>query len=397
MITAKFSKSYDDVLSQAYLFHSGLVRDLASFTSFSPIFTATYASDFLDLIEDAGEIPTNEEDLNNQVILSNEVESKMEEARVLYRKLMSYVHVKWGNNDSILRAFGNNLYEKARKSVQSMVNLLELANRAAESPKYKADLIAVGFTQLDIDRLLSLSEELNDAYNDQQEFIQLSSDRTEQRVIAFNKVWDVMVQINYASKQVFVDSPALIEYYLLYPESGTIGKLTAPQNFMFDPVNYDFSWSAVDNATSYELQQSIDGVNWDEYWSGNATNCAYEEDPTTVIYFRCRARNASGLGPASSLLTYDFAPGLIAPANFAYNSNTFYFTWEPVPDAEYYEFQYRAQTNPTWNSLNAGSATSFYHADPPGGYLSRVRGAVGTNFGPWSNELSYSVGPIQPD
>jgi len=66
MITAKFSKSYDDVLTQAYLFHSGLIRDLVSFSTYSPIFTADYASDFRDLIDDAGEIPNNEKDLNNK-------------------------------------------------------------------------------------------------------------------------------------------------------------------------------------------------------------------------------------------------------------------------------------------------------------------------------------------
>lgn len=392
MITAKFSKSYDDVLSQAYLFHSGLVRDLASFTAFSPLFNVDYASDFLDLIVDAGEIPTNEEDLNNQVILSSEVEGKMEESRVLYRKLNSYVHVKWGNNDPTLRAFGSNLYDKARQSPQKMVNLLELANRAAESAKYKTDLIAVGFTQLDIDRLLSLSEELNDVYNDQQEFIQLSADRTEQRVIAFNKVWDVMVQINYASKQVFVDSPALIEYYLLYPESGTIGKLTAPQNFMFDPVNYDFSWSAVDNATSYELQQSTDGTNWTEYWTGSETTCSYEESPVTMMYYRVRGRNSSGYGPVSDTIAYDFAPPLVAPSNFEYDPNSYYFSWNAVPNAQYYEFQYKEVSHATWSSLNAGDATRFLHADPPGNYLARVRAVSGTTMGPFSVEISYSPG-----
>ena len=68
-----------------------------------------------------------------------DLDSKLEEARLLYRKLISYVNLKWGNNDVALRAFGSNLYDKARQSPPKMVNLLELANRAAESTKYKTD------------------------------------------------------------------------------------------------------------------------------------------------------------------------------------------------------------------------------------------------------------------
>ena len=114
MKSLKFSKSYNDVLTQAYLFHSGLVRDLASFTAYSTRFTVTYTSDFLDLIEAAGELPTNEEDLNNQVILSLDLDSKLDNARLLYRKLISYINLKWGNNDAALRAFGSNLITKLR-------------------------------------------------------------------------------------------------------------------------------------------------------------------------------------------------------------------------------------------------------------------------------------------
>ena len=102
-------------------------------------------------------------------------------------------------------------------------------------------MIAVGFTQLDITALLTLSAELNTIYNNQQEFIQLTSDRAEERVIAFNKVWDVMVQINFASKQVFKDSPALIEYYLLYPEGPGPGALTAPTGLSFTISNMKIS------------------------------------------------------------------------------------------------------------------------------------------------------------
>jgi hypothetical protein len=343
MLSTKFSKPYDDVLSQAYLFHSGLVRDLALFTAYSPLFNAAYASDFLDLIEDAGELPTNEEDLNNQVILTNDVESKMEDARLLYRKLISYVNLKWGKNDSVLRAFGNNLYEKARKSVKSMINLLELANRAAESAKYKVDLIALGFTQLDITELLTLSQDLNEVYNNQQEFIQLSSDRAEVRVVAFNKVWDVMVQINFASKQVYIDSPALIEYYLLYPEGPGPGSLTAPTGLEFVLANMTLRWTAVNNATSYSAEISDDGgANYIEIYTGPDNQFIYDGSYENNLKMRIRARSAGGYSNFSDIFDFAYFSNLPFPENLEVSlvnntANTIRLTWNPVPSATVYK------------------------------------------------------------
>ena len=85
-------------------------------------------------------------------------------------------------------------------------------------------------------------------------------------------------------------------------------------------------------------------------------------------------------------------PTLPAPSYISYNSDTYYFTWGAVPNAESYEFQYREESNPTWLSLNAGIATNFLHADPPGDYIARVRAISGTTMGEWSSELSYSPG-----
>lgn len=313
MISKKFNKSYDDALSQAYLFHSGLVRDLSLFTAYSPMFNAPYAANFLDLITDAGLLPTNDEDLNNQVIISLDVNNKLEESKNHYRKLISYVNLKWGDSVAVLRSFGNNLYEKARQSPQRMVNLLELANRAAESLKYKADLIAIGFLQSDITELLTLANELNDLYNDQQEFIQLSSEKAEQRVLAFNKFWDEMVKINNASKIVFKDSPAMIDYYLLYPEGSGPGPLAAPSNLQFDQVNNVITWNSVTNATSYKIEVSFEGGAFEEIYADEMTE-AYYVPPSSpsVFVIHAMARNASGLGPVSPL-TVNYNPPLQSP------------------------------------------------------------------------------------
>jgi hypothetical protein len=218
MITKKFNRTYDDTLTQAYLFQSELVADKIAFTAFSSIFADPFAANFLNLIEETGLIPTKEEYLNNQVIYSMQVEESMEKARAHYQKLLFYVGIAYTNSDTTLLAFGSNLYLKARQMPQRMLNLLQNAHKNANSATYNATLISVGFTQIEIDLLETLEQELMTVYNAQQDYIQHTYKRTEDRTIAFNQVWDEMVKISNASKLIFKDSPAKIEYYLLYPE-----------------------------------------------------------------------------------------------------------------------------------------------------------------------------------
>ena len=391
MITKKFSKTYDEALTQAYLFHSEFVLDLALFTAFSPSFDVEFASDFLDLITAADAIPTNQEDLNNQVILSTAVEQQMIIARAIYQELLVYVGIAFPNSETALLAFGNNMYDKARLLPQKMMNLLQLAHRNADSTTYKTALIAAGFLQTDIDSLTTIETELNTRFNAHKDYMQHTYSRTEERAIAFNKVWDEMVKINAASKIVFKNSPAKIEFYLLYPETTPIGSLTAPVNFTFDAENLIFSWDAVENATSYEFETSTDGTNYLEYWAGSELSCTLTEVPTTLMYFRVRARNAGGYGPFSSVIEYNFTIPLTAPQNLSYNSLTSTFSWNPVATATNYEFQYRHTVQVTWTSLLVGNNTSLHHLDPAGEYVCRVRAKRDSDFGPFSVELSYTV------
>jgi hypothetical protein len=391
MIQKKFSKTYDEALTQAYLFHSEFVLDLALFTAFSPSFDADFASDFLDLIEAADTIPTNQEDLNNQVILSTAVEEQMVVARSIYQELLVYIGLAVPNSETALLAFGNNMYEKARYSPQKLVNLLQLAHRNANSTVYKAALIAAGFLQTDIDSLETIATELNTRYNVQQDYLQHTYSRTEERTIAFNAVWDVMVKINAASKIVFKDSPAKIEFYLLYQASTPIGTLTAPTNFEFNNGTLIFDWHAVENATSYELESSTDGTNYSSYWTGTELSCTLTEIPSTMMYYRVRARNAGGYGPSSDVIQYDFHPPLVAPSNIVLIPHLSQFMWGNVISATSYEFQFKHTDQENFTSINVGLVTSYIHLDPAGDYVCRVRAVRNLEYGPFSNELYYTV------
>ena len=363
-----------------------ITRDISEFSAFNVLAANVSA---LQTLCDAFEIfPTDEFIYQEYLSATEEKDNLVAEIKVMMRNIALRVELKWGKSSQKYKSLGI--------ADMSQLNDEAFTTRArmlwAFANDYKTELASEGLTQVMLDDLNDKIQDLDDARRDQIKKGSYRVEMTTERITKGNELYNLVARYCEIGKRIWDGvNPAFYNDYIIYTTTSP-GSLTAPQNFMFDPVNYDFSWSAVANATSYILQQSTDGTNWSQYWSGHETTCAYEESPTTVIFFRVIAHNAGGNSAPSTVIQYNFAPGLIAPTNFNYNAGTFYFSWNAVPNAEYYEFQYRAQTNPTWNSLNAGSATSFYHADPPGDYVARVRGAVGTNFGPWSVEEEYSVG-----
>ena len=118
---------------------------------------------------------------------------------------------------AVLQNFGSSLYSNVGRSAPKMMTVLQLAYKNASIPENKALLLAAGFTQADIDAINSTESALNTAYNVQQDYIQQTYLRTEERISAFNAVWDELVLISGASKFIFTDSPAKRRFYLLYP------------------------------------------------------------------------------------------------------------------------------------------------------------------------------------
>ena len=390
MATIEIKRNYTMLDAELCMFASNLcvrlTRDLSDLSTFGIQASSITA---LKALGDDFEAFPSDDTYYGEMLLATQTKNQLaDQVRESIRNMALRVQLKWGANSPQYKTLGDMAVSKFSDEVLSGIADKILGRMNV----YLADLASTGLTQQDIDDYEELIESYEEALNSLSSAIELRDIKAKERILMGNELYSFVVNYCEIGKRVYEKSdPAKYNDYIIYTTTSP-GSLTAPQNFMFDPVNYEFTWSAVTNATSYEFQESPDGVNWSEYWTGADTHCFYEEDPTTVIYFRCRARNASGFGPASDTIMYDFAPVLVAPSNFNYNSGTYYFTWNAVPNAEYYEFQYRVQTNPTWNSLNAGSATSFLHADPPGDYLARVRAVSGSTMGPWSIEEEYSVG-----
>jgi hypothetical protein len=258
-----YIKPDDEMLEQAQTMHDSFVIDKASFIAMYTPLADPFAANFQTALDSAQALPTSDEDLAELAVLTEYVDTELENSRVQYQKLISYVKILFPDSLAKQGIFGVNKYVKVYKSAMKMYDLMQLAYRKANSVEYKTDLIALGFTQLEINKLNTFATALYDANKTQEDFKQTIKINTEERITAYNTVWAFMVTISNASKQVFINDYAKIQEYLLYPEGESgLGK---PQNLVatYDPLNppnITLIWDAVLNATSYNVYYNIANI-----------------------------------------------------------------------------------------------------------------------------------------
>jgi hypothetical protein len=217
----KRNYNYDDLkmLEKSQVFHDSFVKDKADFITAFPMFEDPFASDFQDAITAANALPDNLEVVQGIGIITEQIDIQMELARKAMQKLLLYVRVAFDKSKQKSKVFGSDEFIKAYNNPFKMRDLLEKANRLAEISENKTALLAAGYSQPDIDGLLTISEELGEKITEREDLKSERLTKTEERLTAYNLVWSYLVKISEASKVVYSDSPAKLHEYLLYPNS----------------------------------------------------------------------------------------------------------------------------------------------------------------------------------
>ena len=358
------------------------LTDLADFGITAPKIAA------LKALGDAFEVLPSDEVLLAYVIAATEAKTaKAELVKEAIRNMVTRCQIKWGVDSWQEKSLGVKGMNKYTDDT-----LLSAGRRVhSQMTTFLPDLADTGLTQAMLDDMDDLNEEFEVAKNSQYTKTSERENDTEIRINKGNEIYSLVSTYCEIGKRVYAKSdPAKYNDYIIY-SAASPGSLTAPTNFSFDPVILDLTWDAVDNATSYEIQSSTDGTNFTEYWTGPGTDCTLSEIPSTLVYYRVRARNAGGYGPFSSVIEYNFTIPLTAPLNLGFAVATSTFTWSPVATATGYEFQYRNKLQVPWLIIDAGNNTSLYHVDPSGEYVCRVCAKRGSDLGPFSVPLNYLV------
>ena len=389
MATVLNKRNYNMTDAELCMFTSNLcntmtrdLTDLADFGITAPKIAA------LKALGDAFEILPSDEVLVAYVIAATETKSaKAELVKEAIRNMVTRCQIKWGADSWQEKSLG----VKGMNSYTDDSLLMAGRRVHTQMTAFLPDLADTGLTQAMLDDMEDLNDEFEVAKNSQNTKVSERDSSTEERIIKGNEIYSLDAIYCEIGKRVYAKSdPAKYNDYIIYTAASP-GSLTAPVNFAFDPIIYDLTWDAVENATSYEVQSSTDGTNFTEYWTGPGTDCTLEEIPSVLTYYRVRARNAGGYGPFSIVIHYDFTTPMEAPLNLAFHPSTSIFSWSPVATASRYEFQFKHTEQVTWTSVDAGMATELHHLDPAGNYQCRVRAFRNLEAGPFSLELSYTV------
>jgi hypothetical protein len=300
-ITRKYSKDDLDMLQQAQVFHDNFVIDKADFIAAFTMFADPFETDFQTDIDAADAIPLDSEVAQAIAIITEEIETEMAKGRTAMQKLFTYAKVGFDDSQASLKAFGKGEYEKSRSNQLKLKEMLEKAHRQASEAANKAILLGAGYSQTDIDNLDTIMTDIDTKDASQEDAKSDRLKKTEDRVIAYNKVWEYLEKISEASKVIYVDSPAKLQQYVLYPSSSTLpGKV---QNMGYDYGTNTVSWDAAPNADTYQLER--------KYYTDPEWTVVYEGADTSVVdvppgsgtwLYRCRGQNGEGYGSWSDEL-----------------------------------------------------------------------------------------------
>jgi hypothetical protein len=301
-IKRNYSKDDIEMLAQAQLFQTNFTTDQADFTAAFPKFITPYEIDFQTAIDNADAIPFDDEIVQQIAVITEQIEPKMDMAREAIQKLFVYVNVAFSHSEASLKMFGKSEYENARKNAEKMKELLEKANRMASIADHKTALLNAGYSQASIDELLTIMGEIETLNANKDELYSLRLKQTEDRIIAYNAVWDLLKEVSEASKVVYWDSPAKLAQYVLNPSTHPLPSKVV--GMAWDDPTKTVSWDAAAGADTYELAFAMDTPEpiFIVEYEGTDRSHSYDPGGPDNYLFKCRAVNSNGPGPFSDVL-----------------------------------------------------------------------------------------------
>jgi len=150
---------------------------------------------------------------------------------------------------------------------------------------------------------------------------------------------------------------------------------------------YTVSWGGVSGATSYTLQEQVNGGGWSTAQANGSTSWSTGSRGAGSYGYRAQACNVTGCGPWSGTGTVvvtapTSAPGLSVPANNA--TGSYAVSWSGVTGATSYTLQKQVNGG-GWSTVQSSTAASWNASGQTNGsYGYRVQACDPVGCGPWS-------------
>lgn len=152
--------------------------------------------------------------------------------------------------------------------------------------------------------------------------------------------------------------------------------------------SYTVSWTAVTTASSYKLEESINGGSWSEIYSGGGLSQVVGGKAASSYAYRVSACNTGGCGPYSDTATVlvtlapTGVPTVTAPSSSYTGSYT--VAWTAATASTSYRLE-ESSNGGSWTEIQNGSGLSkAISGKSAGSYAYRVRACNVAGCGPYS-------------
>lgn len=214
-IARKFNISYDNCLQYAKDMRNLFVADVADFTAFDAGLDTAFSDDWLDDIEAAEAILSDEALVDVQTGLTQTVETAMRKCRECFQEVKYFALRAFPSKEEAtkLNELGFDNYDNVRASQTLMLQFMR--DLFITATKYATQLDAVNFDAAKLANINSLANALDSANQIQNNFIKSRPVATSERITAYNKIWDSVTLVARAAKIIYRNNPVKYNQFLL--------------------------------------------------------------------------------------------------------------------------------------------------------------------------------------
>jgi len=215
-----FRKSDNLMIEQCQTMHDNFVADISSFQAKIPNLTSEFATGWQTEIDDANTVISDTYFVDQLQVVTQDLLKMQQDARDHFQTMAFYIKRAFKGNEAVQNLFGLDKYKSARRTTNRTIDILQQAYRSCSNPKYNELIVSEGFTSENIEKLNTFATNIHQKNIEQEDMKNQRPVSTQERIIILNKPWNRMVEVNEASKIVFMDNYAKLQQYLLYPETG---------------------------------------------------------------------------------------------------------------------------------------------------------------------------------
>ncbi len=213
-VTADYRVDAAALIEASRVMRLAAIEDLVELALKDAAITVGFTNLWKTANDDAEAAPTDEQ-LDDMLTQKTEaVEAKMKNCRDHFQDSKYFSELAFPNQKTIWNEFGFNDYDEVRDSQDKMTGFMKRLNLTQE--KYKVQLIAIGYPQIEIDKSETLRGEL-EALNAAQDLLKKTNvGGTQTRITLNNIVYNTyMVRVGKLGKMVWKNDFAKYQRYLL--------------------------------------------------------------------------------------------------------------------------------------------------------------------------------------